>query len=268
MNLASISSGSKGNCILIRNNNTSLLVDVGISKKRTEEGLRVFNQNPENIDGILITHEHSDHIKGLGVFLRKYKKPVYATEKTIKYIVCSSTVGNIDTDLFHVIEPDKEIILKDIQVQPLSISHDAVDPVCYRFNSNLNEDKSCAIVTDLGAPTEKLTKSLYDLDTILIESNHDIGMLQAGPYPYYLKQRIWGNRGHLSNEACGGIINNIISDKLKNIILGHLSAENNYPDLAFSAVRNEINFAGHRFHESDVNLKVASRNEPSCNVEF
>lgn len=268
MKLSSIASGSKGNCIFVENEDTALLVDVGISKKKVEEGLSFFERSPEDIDGILITHEHSDHIKGLGVFLRKYPVPVYATEKTIDYILHHSGIGKVDSDLFFVIEKNKSFDLKNLRVSPLQISHDAVDPVCYRFDEDSSKNKSCAIATDLGEVTEDLTHSLQELDGILVESNHDVRMLQMGPYPYNLKQRIWGKRGHLSNEACGNFINQIISDRLKNIVLGHLSQENNYPELAFQAVRNEINFAKNKFYTDDIDLKVASRTEPSCNIEF
>lgn len=269
MRLASISSGSKGNCILIENAESTVMLDAGISKKRIEEGLNFFHKKPEDIDGIVITHEHSDHIKGLGVFLRKYNKPVYATEKTIEYILNSSSIGNVDSDLFHVVVPMKEFLIGDTQILPMRISHDAVDPVCYKFISNLStEDKSCAVVTDLGESNDILVNHIKDIDALLLESNHDIGMLQTGPYPYYLKQRIWGNKGHLSNEACGDLINQIISEKLKHIILGHLSHENNYPELAFQAVRNEINFGMHDFCADDLDLKVASRNEPSSEIDF
>ena len=268
MKLSSISSGSQGNCILVENENTTLLVDVGISKKKVEEGLSCFNRNPEEIDGILITHEHMDHIKGLGVFLRKYHIPVYATEKTIDYILHKSDMGKIDSDLFFVIEKNKSFDLKNLKILPLPISHDALDPVCFRFDEDSTGNKSCAIATDIGETTKELILSLQELDGILIESNHDIRMLQMSSYPYNLKQRIWGNKGHLSNEACGNFINEIISRRLKKIVLGHLSQENNYPELAFQAVRNEINFADHKFCTDDIDLKVASRTKPSCNIEF
>ena len=160
MKLASISSGSKGNCILVENKDTSLLVDVGISKKKVEEGLFFFERDPEDIDGILITHEHSDHIKGLGVFLRKYRVPVYATEKTIDYILHSPSVGKVDSDLFFAIEKNKSFDFKNLRVSPLQISHDAVDPVCYRFDEDSTKNKSCAIATDLGEMTEELIHSL------------------------------------------------------------------------------------------------------------
>ena len=269
MKIASIASGSKGNCIMINNKQSTIIVDMGISRKKTEEGLEFFGKEPEDIDGILITHEHSDHIKGLGVFLRKYNKPVYATEKTIDYIINESSIGQVDKELFNVVVPMKEFSIGDVQIMPMPISHDAKEPVCYKFISDISsEDKTCAVVTDLGESSDKLINNLQDLDAVFLEANHDVGMLQAGPYPYYLKQRIWGNRGHLSNEACGNLINHIISDKLQHIILGHLSQENNYPELAFAAVRNEINFGKHNFCADDLDLKVASRIAPSTEVVF
>lgn len=265
MKLSAISSGSQGNCILLENKNTSIMVDAGISRKKIEEGLDYYCKSPEDIDGILITHEHSDHIKGLGVFLRKYSIPVYGTEKTINYILEESNIGKVDRELFNVIEAEKRFIINDLEINPMHISHDAVDPVCYKF---INGDKSCAVVTDLGEYDYKLAGNLRELDAILIESNHDINMLQTGPYPYILKQRIWGNKGHLSNESCGRLLNDIVSEKLKHIILGHLSKENNYPVLAYEAVRNEINFGKNDFSAEDFDIKVASRVEPSCLVEF
>lgn len=267
MKISSISSGSKGNCIVVDNENTTLMVDVGISRKKTEEGLEFFDKTADDVDGILITHEHSDHIKGLGVFLRKYQKPVYATEKTIDYILNESSIGQVDTDLFNVISPMKDLVIGDMQIMPMKISHDAADPVCYKFMSNTSGDnKVCAVVTDLGESSEPLINNLQDLDAILLEANHDINMLQTGSYPYYLKQRIWGNKGHLSNEACGNLINNIISDRLQHIMLGHLSQENNYPALAFEAVRNEINFGNNKFCADDIDLKVASGTRPSSQI--
>lgn len=265
MRLASISSGSKGNCIFVEQKDTAILVDAGISKKRIEQGLNYFGKTPDDLDGIVITHEHSDHIKGLGVLLRKYKIPVYATEKTIQKILEEGQIGQVDTDLFYVIQREQEFFVKNINLLPLHISHDAADPVCYRF---LSGTSSCAVVTDLGQADDTLIGNLQGLNALLVESNHDARMLQSGPYPYYLKQRIWGAKGHLSNEACGSLINALISDKLKHIFLGHLSFENNYPELAFEAVRNEINFGKHDFCADQIDIKVASRTEPSCQAEF
>lgn len=175
---------SKGNCIVVDNENTTLMVDVGISRKKTEEGLEFFNKTADDVDGILITHEHSDHIKGLGVFLRKYQKPVYATEKTIDYILNESSIGQVDTDLFNVISPMKDLVIGDMQIMPMKISHDAADPVCYKFMSNTSGDnKVCAVVTDLGESSEPLINNLQDLDAILLEANHDINSYRQGRIP-------------------------------------------------------------------------------------
>ena len=138
-------------------------------------------------------------------------------------------------------------------------------PVYYRF---FEKEKSCAVVTDLGEYDDKLVSSLQNLDAVLIESNHDVNMLQTGSYPYSLKQRIWGNKGHLSNEACGRLLNRLLSDRLKHILLGHLSEENNYPELAYQAVRNEINFSPDKYQADNLDIRVASRVKPSCLVEF
>lgn len=265
MKISAIASGSNGNAILLQNSNTTLLVDVGLSKKKILDGFTYFEQDINKVDGILITHEHSDHIKGLGVLLRAYNIPVYATKGTISYIKECSSLGNIDVSLFNEIKADESFAIKDIHITPLEISHDAREPVCYRFD---DEEKSAAIVTDLGYYNEYLVNNLKELDGILLESNHDIYMLQTGPYPYHLKQRIWGNKGHLSNETCGYFINEIISDRLKHIMLGHLSQENNMPLLAYEAVRNEINFCDNEYCAENINIQVAKRTKPSTIIEL
>ena len=160
MELFSISSSSKGNCILLDNKETTLMIDVGISRKRVVEGVEHFGKNPEDLDGILITHEHSDHIKGLGVFLRKYHIPVYATEDTIDYILNKSSIGEVDKELFFPIEKNKSFYIKNTKISPLQISHDAVDPVCYRFDDDSVDNSSGAIVTDLGTYDGKLVNGL------------------------------------------------------------------------------------------------------------
>ena len=263
MEIASICSGSSGNCILIKENDTNVLVDVGVSKKRVVDGLDFFNTSPNEIDAILITHEHSDHIQGLGVFLRAYPVSVYATRGTIDYILNSSSVGDVNPELFEVIEPGDEFKIGDLSVSAISTSHDANDSVCYRFDS---DSKSFAVVTDLGTYYEEIVDSLQDLDGILIEANHDLKMLEVGPYPYPLKTRIWSDVGHLSNEACGQLLSEIISDRMQYIILGHLSKDNNVPELAFETVRNELMFNDFDLEESEIEIKVAKRDCPSCKI--
>ncbi len=265
MEIASICSGSSGNCILIKSGDTNILVDVGISNKRIEEGLKYFNTSPDEIDAILVTHEHTDHIKGIGVFLRSHPVSVFATKGTIEYILNSPSTGKVNSDLFEEIESEQEFFVEDIRINSISTSHDASDSVCYRIDDG---EKSCAIVTDLGYYHDELVDSLQDLDAILIEANHDLKMLEVGPYPYNLKMRIWGDEGHLSNEACGQLLSEIISDKMQYIILGHLSNDNNYPELAFETVRNELMFNDIDLNDMGIEIKVAKRDCPSCNIKI
>lgn len=263
MEIASICSGSSGNCILVKSDNTNILVDVGISNKRIEEGLDFFGTSPNEIDAILITHEHSDHIKGIGVFLRAHPVSVYATKGTIDEILNASSTGEVDKDLFEEIDSDEEFFVGDLKINSISTSHDASDSVCYRFNDG---EKACAIVTDLGYYHDELVDALQGLDAILVEANHNKEMLEVGPYPYPLKRRILSDEGHLSNEACGQLLSEIISDKMQYIILGHLSKDNNYPELAFETVRNELMFNDIDLNDLGIEIRVAKRDCPSCNI--
>ena len=263
MEIASICSGSSGNCILVKSGDTNMLVDVGISNKRVEEGLDFFETSPNEIDAILVTHEHSDHIKGIGVFLRAHPVSVYATKGTIDEILNASSTGEVDKELFEEIDSDDEFFVGGLKVNSISTSHDASDSVCYRFDDG---DKSCAVVTDLGYYHDDIVESLKDLNAILVEANHDLKMLEVGPYPYHLKSRIWSNVGHLSNEACGQLLSEIISDKMQYIILGHLSKDNNYPELAFETVRNELMFKNIDLNDLGIEIQVAKRDQPSCDI--
>lgn len=257
MRLASIASGSSGNCIYVGSEDCHLLIDDGIAGKRVTAGLHELDVKPEELSGILITHEHSDHIKGLGVYLRKYGLPVYATEGTIGRILEDSRLGSMPEELFHPIEKEKDFQLGDLKIHPFAVSHDAADPVAYRIESG---EKRAAVVTDLGEYDERIVAELKDLDVALVEANHDIRMLQVGPYPYPLKQRILGSRGHICNEAAGQLLNRILHDGMKHILLGHLSQENNYPALALETVKMEISMADSPYQAGDFAIDVAPRN--------
>ncbi len=265
MRLCSIASGSSGNCTYVGSDCTHVLVDVGISGKRVESGLNTLGITAKEVDGILITHEHADHVAGLGVLARKYDIPIYATKGTIKAIQCMKQVGDIDSELFCEIREDEKFILKDLTVNPMRISHDAAQPVAYRISYG---SKKVGICTDLGVFDEYTVDCLRGMDAVLIEANHDVNMLQVGPYPYYLKQRILGDRGHLSNENSGKLLSRILHDGLKEIILGHLSKENNLPELAYEAVRMEINMGDTPYKASDFQLTVAKRDDVSRIVEI
>lgn len=260
MRLCSIASGSSGNCIYVGSEATHLLVDVGISGKKAEMGLNNLGLTGRDLDGILITHEHADHVSGLGVMARKYGVPIYATTGTIDAIMKTGSLGKIDSELFREVKADEKLIIKDLAVNPMRISHDAAQPVAYRISYG---NKRIGICTDLGVYNDYTVECLKGMDALLIEANHDVNMLQVGPYPYYLKQRILGERGHLSNENSGRLLSRILHDGLENIILGHLSKENNLPELAYEAVRMEITLGDNPYNANDFRIQVANRSEVS-----
>jgi len=260
MRLCSIASGSSGNCIYVGSDHTHLLVDTGISKKRIEESLEELGIKGETLNGILITHEHSDHIQGLGVFSRKYEVPIYATRGTIAGICEYKGLGCMPEGLFREISSDETFEIGDLKVNPFSISHDANEPTGFRIEK---EDKAIAIATDLGVYDDYIVEKLLGLNAILLEANHDIHMLEVGPYPYPLKRRVMGDKGHLSNELSGRLLCSIMHDKLKHVVLGHLSRENNFPELAYETVKLEVTMGNAPFHGSDVPLMVAERDKMS-----
>ena len=260
MQLYSIASGSSGNCIYVGSEQTHLLIDTGISKKRIDEGLSELGVKGEDLQGILITHEHSDHIQGLGVFSRKYEVPIYATKGTIRGIKECKTLGKMPEGLLREVAVDSPFAIGDLDVKAFSISHDANEPSGFRIE---NSDKSIAIATDLGIYDDYIISNLKNLNALVLEANHDVHMLEVGPYPYYLKRRVLGNHGHLSNEASGRLLCEILHDKLEYIILGHLSKENNYPDLARETVKLEVTMGATPFSGDEIPLMVASRDSMS-----
>lgn len=261
MELFSIASGSSGNCIMVGSDNTKLLVDAGISAKRIEQGLNARSLTCSDISGILITHEHSDHIKGLGVLARKYHIPMYATFRTIQSLKSIGSLGEYDFNLYQSISPDTPFHIGDIQVEANRIWHDAADPVCYHF---IQGEKKISIATDLGNYNPYLLEKLSGSDLLLVEANHDVRMLEVGPYPYQLKRRILSDHGHLSNELSGEFILKLLHEQVKGIILGHLSKENNFPDLAYESVRLALKENPYGAEPEDFHLTVASRDVPSA----
>ena len=263
MELFSIASGSSGNCICIGSDDTHIMIDVGISGKRVESGMNDMDLTTSDMSAIFITHEHADHIQGLGVLARRHAIPIYGTRGTINAIKSTPSLGEIDSDLFHEIEADSDVTIGDIIVHPFRISHDAAEPVAYRMEHN---GKKIAVVTDLGEYTDYTIDNIRGLDALLIEANHDVNMLRVGPYPYSLKQRIAGVLGHLSNEASGCLLSEVLHDDIGPILLGHLSKENNYPDLALESVRAEITLGESPYRGMDFDITVAPRDCPSQRV--
>ena len=256
MRLCSIASGSSGNCIYVGSDCAHVLIDAGISGRRVEAGLNSLELTGRDLDGILITHEHSDHIKGLGVIARKYGIPIYATGGTVDAMVRSGSLGKIPEGIFREIREDEPCLIKDLVINPFTIPHDAAQPVGYRLECG---EHSVGIATDLGKYNEYIIENLQNLDALLLEANHDIRMLQVGRYPYYLKQRIMGDRGHLSNENAGQLLCRLLHDNLKAVFLGHLSKENNYEELAYETVCSEVTMGDNPYKSKDFKIQVAKR---------
>jgi len=262
MKICSIASSSSGNCIYVGTARTHILIDAGISGRRLKAGLEMIDLEPSDINGILITHEHSDHIKGLGVVSRKYNIPVYATELTWNRIISSGLTGSIDESLFHKITPDSDFSINELVIHPFNTSHDAVQPVCYTFTK---DKKKISVATDLGCYDSYITEKLKDSNVLFIEANHDIEMLKSGSYPYYLKKRILSDKGHLSNEMSGKLISELLHENLQYVVLGHLSRENNHPDKAHESVGTILGLSTAEGPEaiciSDIHLIVSEREE-------
>lgn len=259
MQLYSIASGSSGNCIYVGTEEEGILIDVGISRKRILEGLHRQNLSFENIKAIFITHEHTDHINGLGPVLRRDPIPVFATADTIQAIWTKNNMNNISPELFHSIRPGEEVEAGQMIAGAFSISHDAVDPVCYTIRCG---DRKLGIATDMGCYSDEIIDNLADCDSVLLEANHDINLLQVGSYPYSLKMRILGDRGHLSNDASARLISEILHPGLQHVVLGHLSQENNFPELAYQTVAYELE-KSETWRAMDTRLLVAHRYEPT-----
>lgn len=239
MKIFSIRSSSTGNCIYIESGDVKLLFDVGVSKKEIEKSLKNISVDIKDINTIFISHEHTDHIKGLRVLNKNYDIPIYATIGTINGIKKINKNNDIRYEFFSIIEKLKELKIGNIKVKPFSIYHDANDPVGFIVKDTKN---TIGIITDTGMYDDNIINLLKDVDCLILESNYDIRMLEVGPYPYSLKQRIISFKGHLSNEDAGELINKLllINPKLKLIILGHLSNNNNFKELAYETVKLQI----------------------------
>ena len=258
MKFCSLYSGSSGNSIFIASDNAKVLIDAGLAGKKIDEALKHIGEESSSIDGIFITHEHIDHIKGVGVLSRKYDIPIYANDNT--WAVMEKNIGKIKEHNIRIMDRRSSITINDLEIRSFNIPHDAIAPVGYTVSY---AGKNASVVTDFGVFTEEIRDNIIDSDIILLESNHDVNMLRMGPYPYKLKLRVLGENGHLSNEDCGSAIVSLLkNDKKKQIVLGHLSGTNNHPDLAYQTVVDVLSANGIRPGD-DVILQLASRHNPS-----
>ena len=229
MRLCTFASGSKGNCCLISVGNKNFLVDAGISMKRICAHLSACSLSPVDLDGIFITHQHSDHISGLAMFTKHHCVPVYAPRSTAAYLRMSLSCKE---ELINVFPVDSELDIDGVKISSFATSHDTEESAGYRFRG----EKTFAIATDTGIITDNILGGLAGADVVVIESNHDVEMLKYGPYPYPLKQRILSSRGHLSNGECGKLAQYLADNGTEYIVLAHLSRDNNTPKKAFDTV--------------------------------
>lgn len=233
-------SGSSGNALYVATERTRLLVDAGLPGKVVTDALVGIGVNPASLSAILITHEHSDHIKGAGVLSRKFDLPIYATPGT--WLAMEQSIGPVSPRNRREFYPDTDFFVDEIGVVPFGIPHDAAEPVGYRLSYGRF---SVATATDMGIMRKNVLEQLAGVDLLLLESNHDPDMLKRNPrYSQALKKRILGNKGHLSNEACAQAVLSLAETGVRHVVLGHLSAENNLPELAFNTVCGMLKEAG------------------------
>ncbi len=259
MKMAVLASGSSGNSIYLSTDNTAILIDAGLSGKELERRMKSVKLNPEDISAILVTHEHGDHIKGAGVLSRRYNIPIYASAGTWK--AARKKLGKIGKGYERTIEESWQ--LGDFEITSFPIPHDAVEPVGFVVSDG---DVNFGLATDIGYIADELYDHLKDLDCILLEANHDIDLLREGSYPGMLKRRIRGNEGHLSNYETAELLPELLKTNEKSscpvVLLSHLSAENNRPELAYLTVKNSVCSAGFQIGK-DLILKCAPRDEAS-----
>src|SRR3712207_244778 len=250
----SIGSGSSGNCHYIGSKNTNILIDAGLSGKKITQSLEDIDIDPSKLDGILVTHEHSDHIKGIGILSRRYNLPIYINYKT--WLATKSKIGKVDENLVNIFENDKSYSIKDIIIKPFSISHDASDPVGYNLTSE--RDTKISIATDIGHVSDNIRSNILGSDLVVLESNYDKEMLLMGSYTYALKKRVMYKIGHLSNEDAAKFVVDLIKNGTDKILLAHLSRENNFPQLAYET-SNHILKENSMVIGKDVNLDILLR---------
>ncbi|MCI7240061.1 MBL fold metallo-hydrolase [Aerococcus suis] len=257
MRVSMLSSSSKGNSTYIETPKRKILVDAGFSGKQMQQKLAKIGRDIRDVDSIFVTHEHSDHIKGLGVLARKYDVNLYANEDTWQAI--GQKCGVIDPLQKNVIERGERLTLGDIDIQSFGVSHDAADPQFYAFQK---DGRQFTILTDTGYVSDKLRGLLRNSDVFLIESNHDLDMLRMGRYPWSLKQRILGDKGHLSNDSSALAMSEMIGDRTKRVYLGHLSEENNLKSLAYQTNATLLSEQGLGVNET-FELKNTDPHEPT-----
>ena len=258
LNFCSLYSGSSGNSSFVQSDNAKILVDAGMSGKKIEEALNKINITPDSIDAIVVTHEHSDHIKGISTLSKKFDIPVFATKETFEAM--PTQTEKISKDNIKFFKPNEKFFINDLEIMPFNIPHDAANPCGFNItNDNIHK---ISIATDIGHMTKYILNNLEGSEFILLESNYDTEVLRCCSYPFKLKSRIAGETGHLSNTMAGKTISYLLKNSnLNTAMLGHLSKESNFPELAYQTVIDEL--ISNDFNENNINLSVADRDNTS-----
>lgn len=247
----SLISGSSGNASFVSDGRTNILIDCGMSGKRLSELLDAEGISPSMIDALLITHEHIDHVRGAGIISRRYKIPIYATGGTHAHM----EIGNVDDEMRHIVSAGKSFEIGTIGVCPFAIPHDAAEPVGYSLFCGSSK---FSLATDIGKMDDGILDAVRGSEAVILESNHDVDMLRVGSYPFPLKRRILSDTGHLSNESASEAALELVKSGTKKLMLGHLSKENNSPEIAMLETYTTLTQAGVDVG-SDVTLRVANR---------
>lgn len=251
----SLYSGSSGNSLFVETNKTKILVDCGESAKKIINALSEIDINIEEINAILVTHEHIDHVKSLGTLSKKYNIPIYTNLETLEAMPeQKNKINEKNINLFNISE---DFYVGDLKIHPFSIPHDAANPCGFNI---YNKNKKISIATDIGHITPEIMANLEKSSFLMLESNYDPNILKCSSYPYHLKERISGPYGHLSNSVAGQTISHLINTGLNTVMLGHLSKENNFPELAYKTVMEEIIYKNNNnYNGNEINLSVATR---------
>lgn len=237
--VCALRSGSSGNAIFVESGHTAILVDAGVNGKTIERALADLDVCPRRIQAMLITHEHRDHIAGAGVLARRYGIPIHVNLET--YQAMQGLIGKVDPSLIHIIEPDRSYSIGDICFSGFDTSHDSGHPLGYRIQTSCGDVTVC---TDTGVATPEMIQAAAGSKLVFIEANYDDDMLDTGPYPYFLKKRIKGSRGHLSNADCACVVASLLNHGTRHFVLSHLSRDNNLPELALQTIRQSLSMLG------------------------
>lgn len=257
MRFSVLASGSTGNAMYVETASQRILIDAGLTGKKMDELFKKIDRDPKQIDALLVTHEHSDHIKGVGIFARKHQLPIYANKKT--WQAMGPQLGQLSLEQKFEFDQDTVKQFGDIEVESFGVSHDAADPMFYCFR---HEGRKLVLATDMGYVSERIKKTVEGADSYVFESNHDLNMLRVGRYPWNVKRRILSDLGHVSNEDAALALGDVIQDKQVDIYLAHLSLDNNMKDLARMTVKQVLEQEGHRVGES-IQLYDTDPNQPT-----